>query len=287
MTGLLPADQTLVKYVSPDGVTIHLSGRPIAGAEGVWIGSGPDGLGSVPIKPIFEAAARQMGESYAGETVEHAEIDLPIHVLGEDADDFRRKRRWVENTITRKRIGWLCAYTPTDGWLWLAVRKLDLTPAYKQDPGPMRGATFNLLLVAEQPFAREADYTDEWFNRSGSNRGELHLYPGPSEWEAWPQFVLRGPGRFRLRWAGNDLTFPTLRADEWALVNTDQTRTTIRAVNTQGVSRNLWPEMPPGSRAEFPAPPGRILRVDISVTGGNTSTTSAWGSIEVKREGLV
>lgn len=286
MTGLLPADQTLVLYRSAEGRTIHLSGRPISGREGVWIGSGPDGLGHVPVKPIFEAASRQRGETYVGETVEHGEIDLPIHILGEDADDFRRKRRWVEDTITRRKVGWLLAYTPADGWLWLGVRKLDMRPAYKQDPGPMRGATFDLLLAAESPFAREAHYTDDWSNGGLSGRGELHLYPGPSEWEAWPQFVLRGPGRFRLRWAGNDLTFPTLQSNEWALVNTDQTRTTIRSRNSQGVDRNLWPKMPPGARVEHPIPPAEITRVDIQVTGGSAQT-SAFGSVEVKREGLV
>lgn len=286
MTGLLPADQTLVLYRSAAGRVIHLSGRPLAGQEGVWIGSGPDGLGHVEVKPIFEAASRQLGETYVGETIEHGELDLPIHILGEDADDFRRKRRWVEDTITRKQVGWLCAYTSADGWLWLPVRKLGMTPAYGQDPGPMRGATFDLLLAAERPFAREANDTDEWLNGSLSGKGQMHLYPGSSEWEAWPQFMLRGPGKFRLRWAGNDLSFPTLQANEWALVNTDQTRTTIRSVTSAGVDRNLWPMMPPGARVEFPLPAGEVSQVDIEVTGGNAQT-SAWGTVEVKREGLV
>lgn len=286
MTGLLPSGQTLVWYRSPEGVTLHLSGRPEAGREGVWIGTGPDGLGDVDVKPIFEASARQLGETYVGETVERQEIDLPIHILGDSPEGFRSKRRWVENTITRKRPGWLMAYTPTDGWLWLGVRKLSMKPAYNQDPGPMRGATFDLLLVAEQPFAREANHSAQWVNRSNSGRGEFHLYPGPTEWESWPQFILRGPGRFRLRWAGNDITFPTIRSDEWVLINTDETRPTIRSRDAQGIDRNLWPEMPPGTRIPNPLRPGEVNRIDVQVFGGN-SQSSAWGTTEVRREGLV
>lgn len=286
MVGFLPSGQTLVWYRSPDGQTIHLSGRPEAGREGVWIGSGPEGLGEVDVKPIFEAAARQLGETYVGETVGRQEIDLPIHILGDSPEDFRSKRRWVENTITRKRPGWLMAYTPSDGWLWLGVRKVSMTSAYNQDPGPMRGATFDLLLVAEQPFAREANDTGQWSNESRSGKGQFYLYPGPSEWDSWPQFILRGPGRFRLRWAGNDLTLPAIQSDEWVLINTDETRPTIRSRNTQGIDRNLWPQLPPGTRIPYPLEAGVVNRVDVQVTGGNAQS-SAWGTVEVRREGLV
>lgn len=286
MVGFLPADQTLVRYISPTGQVLHLSGRPEAGREGVWLGQGPEGLGHVEVQAIFEAAARQLGERYVGERVDHGEIDLPLHILGDSADDFRRRRDWVESVITRFQPGWLVAYTPATGWKWIAVRKLSMKPAYTNDPGPKRGATFDLLLIAESPFAREPDATDEWINTSGSNRGQLHLYPGPGEWVAWPQFILRGPGRFRLRWSGNDVTFPAIGWDEWALVNSDEARPTIRGINDRGETRNLWPLMPPGSKIPYPIQPGAVTRVDIQVTGG-VAQTSAWATVAVTREGLV
>ena len=286
MTGLLPAGQTIVRYISPSGPVLHLSGRPESGREGVWLGQGPEGLGSVDVSAIFEAAARQHGETYVGETMDHGELDLPIHILGDSPDDFRRKRRWVGDLIERKRPGWLVVYTPTDGWSWLQVRKGEFKPAYGQDPGPMRGATFDLLLIAESPLARQANDTDEWTNTARSGKGQLHLYPGSGEWEAWPQFVLRGPGVFRLRWAGNDVTFPKLESNEWALVNSDESRQTIRARNDQGVERNLWPLMPAGQRIPFPAPAREVTRVDVSVSSGSKQS-SVWGTVPVKREGLV
>src|SRR5699024_2595708 len=199
-------------HIAPSGPVLHLSGRPEAGREGVWLGDGPDGLGSVEVTALFEAAARQMGETYVGETMDHGELDLPIHILADSPDEFRRKKVWVSNLFERRRPGWLMSYTPAEGWHWLQVRKLSFEPEYGTDPGPKRGATFDLLLAAESPLAREADDTSEWINTSRSGKGQLHLFPGDGEWPAWPQFILRGPGTFRLRWAGNDVTFPPLNS---------------------------------------------------------------------------
>ncbi|GLB62659.1 hypothetical protein NCCP2495_05370 [Dietzia sp. NCCP-2495] len=286
MTGLLPLDQTLVWYMSPDGRIVHLSGEPLAGSDGVWLGPDPDGLGSAEVESLFEAAARQSGETWIGTKMGHGTIDLQLYVEAESADAFRRRWLWLSNLIERRRPGWLLAYTSATGWRWLAVRKESFKPALGRDPGPRNWATFDLLLIVESPLAREADDTDEWINAAGSGRGDLYLYPGDSEWPPWPQFVLRGPGRFRLRWAGNDVEFPMLRADEWALVNTDEARPTIRARDINGVDRNLWPEMKPGTKIEHPLRPREVSRVDVKVTGGS-SQSSAWGTVAVQREGLV
>lgn len=286
MTGLLPTDQTVLWYVSPDGVVLHLSGRPDAGREGVWLGTGPDGLGHVEVTPIFEAAARQHGETYVGETVDHGEIDLPVFVLGDTVDEFRRRREWVAELVERRRRGWLAAYTSSGGWTWVAVRKVSFKPAYEHDPAILRGGRFDLLLAAESPLARQADDTDEWVNTAGTGRGELALYPGPGEWPAWPQFVIRGPGAVRLRWAGNDVTLPVLKADEWALVNSDEARPTIRGRDARGVERNLWPSMKPGQRIPNPLPPRQVSRVEVSASGASTAT-GVWATVPVQREGLI
>lgn len=286
MTGLLPSGQTIIRYIAPSGPVLHLSGRPEAGREGVWLGDGPDGLGSVEVTALFEAAARQMGETYVGETMDHGELDLPIHILADSPDEFRRKKVWVSNLFERRRPGWLVSYTPAEGWHWLQVRKLSFEPEYGTDPGPKRGATFDLLLAAESPLAREADDTSEWINTSRSGKGHLHLFPGDGEWPAWPQFILRGPGTFRLRWAGNDVTFPPLNSNEWALVNTDEARPMLRSRDSQGRDTNLWPRMKPGVRIDQPIPAREVTRVDVSVSGG-AAQSSAWGTVPVLREGLV
>lgn len=286
MTGLLPLDQTLVWYMSPDGEIVHLSGSPLAGTQGVWLGPDPDGLDSTEIASIFDAAARQSGESWIGTKMDHGTVDLQLYMEAESADAFRRRREWLTNIFERHRKGWLLTYTSATGWRWLAVRKSSLKAAVSRDPGPRNWALFDLLLIVESPLAREPDDTSVWANRSGSGRGQLHLYPGESEWPSFAQFVLRGPGVFRLRWAGNDVVFPMLRADEWALVNSDEARPTLRSRDSQGRDTNLWPRMKPGVRISHPVPAREVTRVDVSVSAGS-SQSSVWGTVPVLREGLI
>lgn len=279
----IPRGDTVMQWISPDGRVTPLHGPQ---ARGVVIGMGPEGFGPAQVTDLFEAAARQHGETWVGYTLDHAEIDFPLHVLADSPEELARKRREIELQFDRFRPGWLASYTNTDGWRWLSCRKQRMTPLVERDAGMRAEITYEVVLTVESPLAREADDTSEWVNRARSGRGELYLYPGEGEWTPWPQFVLRGPGVFRLRWAGNDLTLPRLNADEWALVNTDEARPTIRSRDVQGVDRNLWPQMPPGVRIENPLPVRLVSRVDVQVTGGSAQS-SAWGTVAVQREGLV
>lgn len=281
ISGLIPHGETLLWWVSPDGVVTPLSGN--AGAD-LWLGEGPDGLAEVDVKTIWEAAARQLGETVAGHTMDHAEIDLPVFLFADDAETLRRRREHFEAQFDRFRPGWLCSYSAAWGWRWLGARLGGMKALRQRDHG--RRCAYEIVLLVESPLAREADDTAQWVNAAGSGRGQLHLYPGPSEWPAWPRFVLRGPGTFRLRWAGNDVTFPPLGVTEWALVNSDETRPTIRVRDAAGVERNAWPQMRAGQRIPYPVPAGEVTRVDVEVRGG-LRTSGVWATVPVRREGLV
>lgn len=279
---LIPRGDTVVQWIAPDGAVTALHGPQ---AHGVVIGMGPEGFGPAEVDDIFEAAARQHGETWVGYTLDHAEIDFPLHVLADSPQSLSLAKNRVERQFDRFRPGWLAFYSDTGGWRWVAARKQRMTPLVERDAGMRSEVTYELVLTVESPLAREADDTSEWVNRGGSGRGDLYLYPGDGEWPAWPQFVLRGPGVFRLRWAGNDMTLPRLNSDEWALFNTDQARTTLRSRDVDGVDRNLWPQMSPGARVEHPLPVRQVSRVDVQVTGGSAQS-SAWATVPVQREGL-
>ena len=282
-SGLIPRGDTIVYWISPDGVVTEIHGP---GARTFIMGMDPEGMGSVEVENLFEAAARQQGETWVGHTMDHGEIDFPLHVLAVDETQLRQRMTWIESQFQRFKKGWLASYSATNGWRWVAARKSSMKPLVSRDPGRGAEITYEVVLVVESPLSREADDTDEWVNVSRSGRGQLHLYPGPSEWPSWPQFILRGPGRFRLRWAGNDVTFPDLRANEWCLVNTDESRPTIRVRDDNGIERNAWPEMPPGQRIPNPIFGGQVTRVDVQVTGGNAQT-GAFATTSVQHEGLV
>lgn len=283
MTGLLAAGSTVVQWISPDGRVLPLHGPD---ARDVFLGEGVEGIGDVEVESLFESAARQHGQTWVGYRLDHGEIELPVTVLAAGPEELRRRCDDVEERFERFRTGWLASYSSMRGWRWVQARRGSMRLDTERDPHRSRHATYTLVLLVESPLAREADDTGEWTNRAGSGRGQFALYPGSGEWTAWPQFVLRGPGRFRLRWAGNSLEFPLLLADEWALVNTDEARPTIRGRTAQGAERNLWPEMTPGAKIEHPLPPREVSRVDVQVSGGSAQS-SVWGTVAVQREGLV
>lgn len=283
LTGLLPSSMTVMQWVSPDGRVLPLHGPA---ALQVFLGEGPEGLDGLDVDSLFESAARQHGETWVGYRLDHAEIELPITVMASNPEELRRRCDDVEARFERFRTGWLTSYSSSRGWRWVQARRGSLRLETALDPHRSRFATYELVLLVESPLTREADDTSEWVNKAGSGKGQLHLYPGRGEWAAWPQFILRGPGRFRLRWAGNDIEFPMLNADEWALVNTDEARPTIRGRDARGVDRNLWPLMKPGAKIEHPLRPREVNRVDVSVTGGSAQS-SAWGTVAVQHEGLV
>lgn len=283
MTGLLPSGVTVVQWISADGRVLPLHGPA---ARDVFLGEGVEGLGDVEVDSLFESAARQHGETWVGYRLDHGEIELPVTVLAPEPEELRRRCDDVKSRFERFRTGWLASYSSTRGWRWVQARRRSMRLDTELDPHRSRHATYELVLIAESPLAREADDTDEWVNTAGSGRGQLHLYPGEGEWAPWPQFILRGPGRFRLRWAGNDVEFPMLRADEWALVNTDEVRPTIRGRDARGVERNLWPLMKPGVKIERPLAVREVSRVDIEVAGGSAQS-SVWATVPVQHEGLV
>lgn len=279
----IPRGDTIVHWVSPDGKHLPINGPS---ARDYIMGEGPEGLAGVEVEYLFEAAARQHGETYTGYTMDHNEIDFVLHVLADSSDELRRRMAYLETQFERFRTGWLMTYSVTNGWRWVSARRSKLSPIVERDPGRRHEVTYEVVLVVEAPLAREADDSAYWVNESGSSKGQIALWPGDSEWHAWPQFILRGPGIFRLRWGGNDVEFPRINSDEWVLVNTDEARPTIRCRNDQGQERNLWPEMNPGQRIPYPIRGGQVTRVDISVLSGNTSS-SVWGQVAVQHEGLV
>lgn len=277
---------TIVWYVSPDGVVIPLSGGPDAGRYQVWLGHEPENLGHVEVKALFDAAARQWGEEYIGETVDHAELELPMFILQDETgiDGLRVRREWFKRLVERKRVGWLAIYTNVTGWRWVAVRRGFIKPSIGSDPAANGGLELDVMLIVEQPLARVADSTDDWKNDQLTGSGSLMLNAGP-EYESWPQFTFRGPGVLRVRYAGNDITHPAILADETLLINTDEARPTVRAIRDNGTKRNLLPLLK-GAKYRTPLPVGVPTRVDLDLTGGNANS-QVYGSAAIRIEGLL
>lgn len=260
-------DHTIVEWIAPNGERLRLSGAKDVDELGAWLDQ--DGIanaGFVDEKAMFDAAARQWGETYVGTTLDHAEFDVPLIVLGSDPGDFRRRVEHLQQLIRRDQVGWLATYTNDTGWRWVAARRGHLRSIEKIDPRKTSAAHFELMLIVELPIPQEAPDNDSWTNRTGTGRGQLALYPGPFR-HAWPRFVLRGPGIFRIQYSGNDVPFPALVTGEEVLVNTDEARPIIRS----SLRRNLHPLMK-GRKFRKPIPADEVTAVQITVTGATASS---------------
>lgn len=278
--------QTIVRYVSPDGFVVPLSGGPDSGKYNIWMGHEPGDLAFVDVKAIFDAAARQIGEEYVGETIDHAELEIPLFILddGQGIDGIRLRREWFKRMCPRDRVGWLMVYTNVQGWRWVAVRRGYVKPAIQADPNTSGGLELDCMWIAEQPLARVADFADAWQNKNLTGKGSLILDAGP-EYISWPQFTFRGPGTCTIRYLGNEVVHPKIAADETMLINTDEARPTVRAVTDAGVRRNLLPLIR-GVKYRNPLPVGTPTRIDVEVTGGNANTT-LYGVSSIRIEGLL
>ncbi|WP_047888536.1 hypothetical protein [Rhodococcus sp. ARP2] len=281
---LIAGNSTIVYYVAPDGTVFFLSGGADAGTQGMWLGQGPEGLGDIEVAAIFDAAARDEGEDYVGSRIDHGQIDIPVHILGNTVDHARLLAKWFKSKVRRETQGYLCIYTNVQGWRSVAVRRGSMTPAIGFDPAITRGCTYDVMLLVDRPHARTADSTAKWSNSTLAGKGDLYLHPS-DEVDGWPKFIFTGPGELRLMYADMDVTIPAAIVGEEILIDTDQVRPTLRATTINGVKRNLWPLMR-GKHFPNPCPADEVTRVKFEVKGGNANT-ALWGTLAQRHEGLL
>lgn len=295
VTGYLAGDPTMLYYIAPTGEMLHLSGMKPLGQPGFWLGSGPDGLGHVDVKAVWDAAAIDEGEDYVGYSVDHMELDLPIHILGTSNSDFQRRKEWLKSLMPRDRQGFLAAYQNALGWRWVATRLGSFKPAYGSDPANARGATFDTILLVDKPHARVANSTAEW-KYEGVPGGSLFLYPGDAV-DGWPVLIFTGPGQLRLIYDGVDdarvtrsvdVTIPvSIGVGREVFIDTDMAHQTIRERASQSADRgvSLWQKMR-NRYFPFPIRKGQVTRIRFEITGAG-SGTRLWATVPRRHEGLL
>lgn len=266
-------DLSFVSWVSPDGVQVPLSGYHRDGTDGVWLGGEPKNLSVVATKAIFEAGARQRGETWVGETMDHSEIDLPLFILADSSHELRLARERLKLQMPTDRAGWLVVGTAVTGLRWVAARRREMVPLFTKDVDLSVGLRVDIVISVDYPLSRTADVTRQWNNTLGSSSasGSVWVDPGP-EFESWPEFTFLGPGRPRIRYqdVDFDLGFDVL-AGERVLIATDQARPTVRGITATGERRNLLPVLA-GKKFSAPILPDGPTRIDVSVTGASAQT---------------
>lgn len=285
-------DVSFVSWVSPDGEQIPLSGYHRDGTAGVWLGGEPKNMSVVETKAIFEAAVRQRGETWVGETMDHNEIDLPLFILADSSHELRLRREHLKLAMPTTHEGWLVVGTSVTGLRWVAARRREMVPLYQKDVDLASGLRIDVVLSVDYPLSRTANVDREWRYQppaSGSTPlrpgGALWLDPGP-EFESWPEFTFVGPGQPWIKYGDVefDLGFKVL-AGERVLIVTDQARPTVRGITADGKRRNLLPLLK-GKKFSAPILPGEVARVDFAVSGAGPGT-ALLASAPMSWEGLL
>ncbi|NKT06118.1 hypothetical protein GS485_17465 [Rhodococcus hoagii] len=282
-------DATIVYFVSPDGVVLHLSGGAGAGAQGFVLGEGPEGLGHVEAAAIFDKSARQIGEEYVDSNFDHGELDLPIYVFGNTVEEFHRRRDWLRTLLPRRRQGWIVAGTSL-GLRWIAVRRGSINPP--TDPIRPRTRVQRSTSCCTRIIRWQGLRTTP--HLSGGTRPAPPKPPG-----RWPstragagglaEVRVHRPGVLQLIYTGEagatDLTFPELKTGETLMVDTEYGMQELEARDAKGARRNLWPLMKL-ARSPSPIPAGEVTIVRFSISKASAKT-KLWGTVPQFQEGLL
>lgn len=273
----------VVVWVAPDGRQLHLSGSPDEGREGVYLVDGFDGAGHVEASADFVSGARQVGETVTGFTLDHGEVDLPLHIVGTNTGDMQSIREHVKGLFRRDAPGWLAVYTPITGWRWMRCRMLSMKPGLDTSPYAVGGLRLDVVLIADDPRSESLPYSSQWRNVGNPGQGQLWL-SGGDEWVSWPSFVVHGPGAVSLTVAGSTIRLPRLAVGERCLLQTDPAKAVLRSVDAAGRSTNRWPDV--DGYLASPLPVNEMSRVVIRVDGGSDAT-AVMGHARVYAEGLL
>lgn len=270
---MIDRDLTYVSWVTATGETIPLSGYQREGTAGVWLGGAAKNLDRVEAKAIFDAAARQRGETFVAFTHDHAEIELPLFILGDSSYDLRLRRAHLKRAMHPDAPGWLVVATATTGIRWQQARRIDMTPAHTKDVDLSTGLHVDVVLAAEDPFAQTRPHQPQWQNTTGADTVTATLFtdPGPDQ-DSWPVITFVGPGKPRFRYGPVDFDLDIMiKPGEAVLIVTDQARPTIRGRMPDGTQRNLLPLLK-GRKFTAPALRDQITRLDVTISGASAQT---------------
>ncbi|QOH59883.1 phage tail family protein [Rhodococcus rhodochrous] len=241
-----------------------------AGTEGVRLSPGPKGLLGAPRELIFTEGARQEGATYTGNTVGKRTVDFEVDVHADSVHQFRRiNERWLRAHRADKP-GHLLSWSPGGPWLALRVRRGDVPmPKWNKDPTLLRSQQYAMQWVAERPFF-EAPVEDAlWTDKGGASTGKLIL-PNRGDVEAWPRFVITGPGTPLIQDGpgGPMMPLPKLERGEIWRIDTYNRKPTI----VSNLRTNPWAYMR-GRRFRNPIPAGETASLAVSMTGGDRTNS--------------
>lgn len=259
--------RTVIWYIGVDGSYWSLSG-PDMGAEGVKLGTDPNGIYHAPVKTVWDETAYQEGATYRKKLVQKRVIDWTVHLIGTGVSDVQEVHRQWWAAWDYDRDGFLCVFTTGAGWRWLKVRLMEEPKkAPKRDLLMTRASSWDMMVAAGDPWWRSEDLLASWSNSAGLGAGTLQVANRGTE-AAHPTYAGTAPGQWTLPDGSvNGVKLPVLKAGQDWLVDTDPMQQTLTVED----EAPEWANMDGRAFLDGIAA-GTEVSLPVRITGGSTAS---------------
>lgn len=263
------------------------------GTQGLTLTTGLSGLHLPAFKHQASTSARVPGRRYLGTTWDARDVVLNLGVgdqgVGRTGREWRQLEDLVWKAFDAENPGLLYVITDAGGYRQLSCRMSAAPdPVYPVNPAIQGWAGYSVTLTADNPWWQGVDITTLAFQSTGGTvvpyyggaggggKGPPYVTsyavqssasaPNPGDRQAYPRWVVNGPGTWTIGLPGHTTTLPYLpTASDKFVIDTDPMVLTVRDAN----GANVWPLL---GAYDFtaPIPPGVGQPLVASVAGAST-----------------
>ncbi|QCQ91723.1 hypothetical protein [Rhodococcus sp. SGAir0479] len=213
-------------------------------------------------------SARGDGARWLGAVMDPREFFLPVYVHEAFGRPFQVVNDGFWSDIDYIFESQLQVYTKTFGLRYIDIRLADQPRiADKMDPAFDRFVPYLVPVISGNSYWSGIEETREWSNGQSTER--LKIY-NSGDRKAYPEWVVKGPGIFRIPDGDTVVTTPMLKAGEVALFHTDPSKRLAKS----NMRPNLYGDM--GAQRFRNAVPGRtwFSLKKLTVIAGNAASSA-------------
>lgn len=256
---------------SSTGRVWHIHGDN-AGAEGVGLLEGADGLWEAPIKSVWMQGAFQEGATYLGFKTEPLDVVLPIGIRGETYAEWARTDSMFRHDLGDPDTEFSLVAISASGRRELKLRLTD-SPVSVRATDPSVDHYTRLVVQARAGWPRWeglAEASGHTFP-TGSGTGSVTV-SNPTDTWLYLLWVCDAPGKWVLpdfswrddQWHDRIITTPSLSAAEALTIDTYPANESYVAANGSNIAGRFG-----GVEFLFPIPPHTPLtQLPVKLTGG-------------------
>ena len=257
---------------SSTGRVWHIHGAS-AGAEGVALLEGADGLWEAPIKSVWMQGAFQEGATYVGFRTEPLDVILPIGIRGETYAEWAHADSLFRNDLGDPDSEFSLVAISESGRRELKLRLTD-TPVNVRTTDPGEDHYTRLVVQARAGWPRWVGEAEaSVFTSTNGNSSGFVTVSNPTDTWLYPLWVCDAPGKWSLpdfswrddQWKDRVINTPTLGGGEALTIDTYPANESYVSANGSNIAGRFG-----GVEFLFPIPPHTPpTQVPVQVSGGH------------------